>query len=388
MNSFRLSRFGLVIFFIFFFFLLISRVLFPFADEPDWTVRAPRVLFGEHPVWSPYYFFSDFLSQLNIQASTCKPMAGALSIWAEISRSCIENIEGIVIRFSVTLFIIFPIIIIAVFRRLFIRLMSLVNLRLSEEEWNYRIDSLALTIIFPGVLYYLGVLAEEQFFLVVALYVFLFWGFLLPLFFLFIVLSSIDFGNAIVVLFFILSMAFFSKVRDLNRNLFFVFSMSFLAFAFFVGYQFLELFTKISFLGDGLSSKSDAMYRALDGSYLVEKYPVILRPFITFMSFIFMTPSGVKVPVLYVVIGFFIFKLTLKVFRSKNRVLDIYWFISIVSIAFFVFLFPSYGNAKYYVFMMPFLVYVSLRFYSRNSVFVFFISSSLFVFLNLLLYQL
>ncbi|RNF48805.1 hypothetical protein EBI00_13895 [Marinomonas hwangdonensis] len=387
MTSFRLSYFGLIVFFSFIILLLISRVLFPFADEPDWIARAPLVLFGDHSLWSPYYIFSNFLNQLNIENSVCQPVAGALSFWAEISSSCTESLEEIIIRFSVTLFVILPILFIIIFRNFFILLMNLVNLRLSKEEWNYRIDSLALTIIFPGILYYLGVLAEEQFFLVVSLYIFLFWGFWLPISLLLMVLSTIDFGNTVVVLFFILSVMFFSKIRNYNRKLFFSFFLFFLFLAYFIGFRFLELFSQISFLGGSFSSKSDAIYQVLNDSDLVEKYPVILRPIITLMSFIFMTPSGVKVPVLYVAIFILIFTLTLKVFRGKNKLLDVYWFVPFFSTIFFVFLFPNYANAKYYVFVMPFLVYASLNYYSRNVVFVFFVASTLLVFFHLILYR-
>jgi hypothetical protein len=387
MNIFRFSYFGLIVFFSFLVLSLVSRILFPFADEPDWTIRAPRVLFGEHYVWSPYYFLSDLWNQLNINGSTCRPEANALSIWAEIPSSCVEGLSQILIRFSMTLFIVSPIMIIAVFRRSFMRIMHLLNLRLSNEEWNHRIDSLALTMIFPSALYYLGVLAEEQLFLVVALYVFLFWGFWIPVVTLFIVLISIDFGNSIVVVFFILSLFFFSKVHEVNRRVFFIFLVFLLFFFFFIGYRFLEFFSQFSFLGDGFTSKSDAMYQSLNGSELVNKYPVILRPIITFMTFVFMTPSGVKVPILYVIVGFFTFFISLKILKRNDKVLDCYWFISIFSIISLVFLFPTYANAKYYIFMMPFFVYVVLSFCTRRNVLLFFIFSSFCVFLHLILYR-
>ncbi|MBD3842186.1 MAG: hypothetical protein IE909_09925 [Campylobacterales bacterium] len=203
MNTIRLSKFGLVIVLSFIFISLAARVLFPFADEPDWTVRAPGVLFGDHPVWSPYYIFRNWFNTLFIDQSVCAVQASPMSLWAYIPYQCNENFEQIIIRWLLTLFALIPMLLIVVFRRAFIGFMTIFKVRLSFDEWNHRIDALALSLLFPGMLFYLGVLAEEQLYLIVALYIFLFWGFWILISSLLVILLSIDFGNSLVAIFFV-----------------------------------------------------------------------------------------------------------------------------------------------------------------------------------------
>ena len=385
----RTSHFGLITVFSFVFLYFIARLLFPFADEPDWSVRAPHVLlFGEHPIWSPYYLFSEWFNYLDINGSRCQIDAGALSLWATISASCSDGLIQVIIRWTATLIILSPMFFIVIFRGWFIKFSNTFNLKLSDKEWNLRIDSLAISMIFPGVIYYLGVLSVEQLHLAVALYIFLFWGFWLPVLGLFAILLSIDFGNSIVVLSFILLMIIFTRIRQLKRTWFFLGLLSLISFAWILGYQLLDMFVQLDFLSDNFLSKSKAISNSLNNSELLTKYPVFLRPVITFMTFVFMTPAGVKVPLMYILFGLFTLTLSLKVFKSKNSNIEIFWFVPMSIILFFTFLFPTYANAKYYIFMMPFFVYAALGYYSRKSILILFCFSSVFVFLSLIMYRL
>ena len=384
----RTSHFGLITVFSFVFLYFIARLLFPFADEPDWTVRAPYVLFGEHLIWSPYYLFSEWFNYLDINESRCQIDAGAFSLWATISSSCSDGLIQVIIRWTTTLIILSPMFFIVIFRGWFIKFSNTFNLKLSDKEWNLRIDSLAISMIFPGVIYYLGVLSVEQLHLAVALYIFLFWGFWLPILGLFTILLSIDFGNSIVALSFILLMIIFTRIRQLKRTWFFLGLIFLILFAWISGYQLLDMFTQLDFLPDKFLSKSKAMSDAFNTSELLTKYPVFLRPVITFMTFVFMTPAGIKVPLMYILFGLFTLILSLKVFKSRNSNIEIFWFVPMSIILFFTFLFPTYANAKYYIFMMPFFIYATLRYYSRKSILILFLFSSFFVFLSLIMYRL
>lgn len=388
MNTVRLSKFGLLIVLSFIFLSLAARVLFPFADEPDWTVRAPGVLFGDHPVWSPYYIFSNWLNTLFIDHSVCAVQASPMGLWSHIPYQCNEDFEQVIIRWVLTLFILIPMLLIVVFRRTFIRFMSVLHVRLSFDEWNNRIDALALSILFPGMLFYLGVLAEEQLYLIVALYIFLFWGFWLLISSLLVIMLSIDFGNSLVAIFFVGGLWFFTHLRIFGRKVFFLFIALLVCLAYFVGFKFLDVLLNISFVTGDLAQKSEAMLSALDGSELLTKYPVFFRPIITFMSFVFLTPTGVKVPLLYVLFSLAFVWITLKVIAKKDNNVDVFWFTPVAVIVFFVFLFPTYGNAKYYIFMLPFLIYVALLFFNRRNMFLLFMAANAFVFLHLLLYRL
>ena len=387
MNSTRISKFGLQSTLIFIVLTFIGRLLFPIQDEPDWTQQASYVLFGEHPIWSPYYIFSEWFNYLDINESRCEVDAGALSLWATISASCSDGLIQIIIRWIVTLIILSPMFLIIIFRRWFIKFANTFNLKLSEKEWNLRINSLAISMIFPGMVYYLGVLSLEQLHLAVALYIFLFWGFWLPILGLSAILFYIDFGNSMIIFVFVLLMILFTMIRQLNRTWFFLGLLSLISFALIFDHHLLEALLQFDFLPDKFLFKSQSIVNSYNISDLLTKYPVLLRPVITLMTFVFYTPSGIKVPLLYILFGFFILILSLKALQSRNGNIEIFWFVPMAIILFFTFFFPTYVNAKYYIFMMPFFVYAALRFYSRKSIFFLFSFSSFFVFLSLIIYR-
>lgn len=384
----RLSKFGLLIVLSFAFLSLAARFLYPFADEPDWTVRAPSVLFGDHPFWSPYYIFRNWLNTLSIDNSVCAVQASPMSLWAHIPNQCSENFEQIIIRWVLTLFILMPMLLIIVLRQAFIRFMSVLHVRLSYNEWNNRIDALALSLLFPGMLFYLGVLSLEQLHLIAALYIFLFWGFWFLIFSLLVIMLSIDLGNSVVAIFFIGALWFFTHFSNNGRKKLFLFISLLLCLAYFVNFKILDALLNISFVTVGITQKSLAMLSALDGSELLTKYPIFLRPIISFMSFVFLTPTGVKAPLLYVLFSLYFVGITLKVIEKRNNNVDVIWFIPIAVIVFFVISFPTYSNAKYYIFMLPFLIYVSLLFFNKRNIFLFFLAANTFVFLHLILYRL
>ena len=71
-----ISKSGIFTFILFTLFLIAVRLLYPVGDEPDFSVRAPRVLFGDHPWWSPYFILSDVFNEIDLY-SECKIDAGA-----------------------------------------------------------------------------------------------------------------------------------------------------------------------------------------------------------------------------------------------------------------------------------------------------------------------
>jgi hypothetical protein len=388
MNTLRLSKFGLLIVLSFIFISLVARALFPFADEPDWSFRALDVLFGDHAIWSPYYILRNWLNTLFIDYSICAVQAGPFSMWAYVPYQCNENFEQVLLRWVLTLFILTPMFLIIVFRRTFISFMSALHIRLSFDEWNHRIDALALSLLLPGMLFYLGVLAKEQLYLIVALYIFLFWGFWLLISSLLLILLSIDFGNLLVTIYFVGALWFFTNLRILGRRLYFLFIAILISIAFFFDFKYSDVFfLNNDFVTGELAQKYEDIIKKIDEGQLREKYPVFLRPIITLMSFVFLTPAGVKVILLYVLFSICLIWLTLKVIAKRDNKADIFWFTPFTVIVFIVFLFPTYANAKYYIFMLPFLTYVSLLFFNKANIFLFFIIANALVFLHLLLFR-
>jgi hypothetical protein len=173
----------------------------------------------------------------------------------------------------------------------------------------------------------------------------------------------------------------------LGRWLFFLFIILLVCVPYFFRIEFLDAILNNSFITGKFEEKLLAMKKALYQDDILIKYPVFLRPIITYMSFIFLTPAGVKVTLLYVLFSLTFVWVTLKVIANRDSKADVFWFIPVAVIVFFIFLFPAYANAKYYIFMLPFLIYVSLLFFNKMNIFLFFMAANAFVFLHLLLFR-
>lgn len=385
----NISFFGLISAFCFVIFSFVGRILYPFGDEPDFTIRAPRVINGDHPFWSPYSIFHNFIENLNVDASICKIVSTRTSILSLIDTSCIENIEQILIRLFLTIMVVLPLLYAIIFRKSFIYNMHLLRCRLPEKEWNHRLDVLSLTIIFPSVLYYLGILAEEQFTLLLSLFIFLFWEFWLLIIFILILIMSIDIGNSIVVLLFVIFGYFFPKVEKYFNMKFCIYLMvGTIIFAYFINSQILLYLEDLPLIG----RKAEAMYtKAL---LFEDKYYTILRPIITFMSVVFMTPSGLKVIVIYIIYGLLFILLIIKLFIYKNEnksekfnKIYILFYSVFTTIFFMVFLFPDYSFAKYYIFMLPFVFSMTLLLFNFVNLMFLFFFSNVVIFIYLILYH-
>lgn len=395
----KISKFGASTVFLFFLFSLLGRFLLPFGDEPDFSVVAYHLVENEHSWWSPYYWYLPLIKNF-ITSSDCIIDANPLSLWVHInSIGCSENIEQILLRFFLGVFVALPLLLVLIFRRPFIFFASMIGFKLPIIEWNRRLNSLGLSLILPGMTYYLGVLSQEQFTLVLSLLVFTFWGNWIVACGLMVLISMIDLGNSVVVFtFFCFSWLFIliAKKCGMRASLLTMFSL--VIFAYIVGYQLLPYIENFSFL----SGKAEAMFSKSE-LYFVDKYPVALRPVITFMTAAFMTPSGVKVVLVHLLLGaafivsvwkivaaYYLQKLSIctntdENFHSFQREI-ILASSSLSTVLFFVFLFPDYGNAKYYIFLVPFVIMPNLRVNSKYYVLGFLIFCSITVYLTLLLY--
>lgn len=364
----------------FFILSLCYRLLLPFGDEPDFTVRAPDLLNGTYPFWSPYSLMHLFYDSFNMQ-SHCRVEGSPLTLSAQIDlSSCKEPIEQIFGRWILLLIVTLPLIICC--------LMRFKN----KHGHSYSKDALVLSITFPGVVYYLGVFSHEQFSLVLSLLLIITWQYKIITLVLCSLIMAIDLGNSVVVIFFVSLMFFYSyvsRVYSVKTSIYIMLAQVLLCL--FLGHEILSFTSGISLL----ESKSVAMYELLDSSGLAEKYPVILRPIITFMSFVFYTPSFIKVPVVYAfsILGFayLIRKLVLKMKVSNDVILEkhyLYMMVSLSSILSFVFMFPNYSNAKYYIFLLPFIFQFLLHAIDAKKLLLFCLILNKLVLLHLIFYSL
>lgn len=386
---------------LFLFFSFIGRFLFPFGDEPDFVVRASNLVdMTAHPAWSPYYLFGSITSGFETSES-CNIDASPFSLWASIDpSSCSESFENISIRFLLLIIVTCPLLLAVVFRRSFVAFASSFRLRLSAAEWQHRLDAVCVSLVFPSVIYYLGVLSVEQATLSLSILLFLFFGFAIPMLLLAVLLISLDFGNALVVIFFSLcAIVCLFVYKNFGVRAVILLLFVGIVFSYIVGFEVLRLLP-LDVIGAG--AKAEGMYSFFSGSDLVDKYPVILRPVITFMAFVFMTSLCIKTVVAYLIAIYFtvlVARRLVSFFRRgecygvacvaddlMRRFILLLTGVSVVLN--FVFFFPVYAHAKYYIFLMPFVISVGLSVYSRYQVSMAGVILLCVVYINLLLFRL
>lgn len=380
---------------------ILGRFLFPFGDEPDFFVRTNEIVNSEINWWMPYNFFNDFLSRLNITPN-CHIDSEAFSIWVHIdSISCTESIEQITFRLLLTFSILLPILILILINtRHSFSLIKKLNSKITSHEWNHRIKATKLALIFPSVIYYSGLLSHEQFTLALSFFIFIFWGIWWLVAIIFSIIVASDIGNSMIIVAFIavnLTINLINKIFGIKTAL--ITMTLLLIFAYISGYTNLNYLVDIDFLSNKALAISDSL---ADGFY-IEKYPVILRPFITFMSGIFMTPSGIKILPLYVTYMIFNILLIIKIITRYKKSLNykeinsydvifikksiVFLLASVTTTILFIFLFPTHTHAKYYAFMIPFIVYACISNFREKTIAILFLSSLVILFINLFLFR-
>lgn len=359
---------------IFTFFILISffRLLLPYGDEPDFLYRINKLLFDEHSVYSPYYYFQDLLNSFN---------------WTS-NEGLIEKI----IRIVLTIFLVLPLLMILIFKNFFKNIVLLMNNKLSTIDWENKIKALSLSLLFPSILYSLGVFAEEQFTLILSLFIFLFFDYLFLIMLFFFWIAFIDFGNSIVVLLFIF-LFLYNKIiyKFFSLKMVMIHSMIFITIAFFVGSNLVYYLSSLPIIGD----KASLIYEHYTTIYasISDKYPTIVRPLITLITGIFWLPSNFLVLYLYPIYLIFLFFIVKKsilfnvINYNKNSYNQVKSFLSFVSALTLIFVMPlvlnGFSNAKYYVFLIPFILCEALKYFKYSSIFYFLLASNIFILLHL-----
>lgn len=399
-----ISRFGSVCVLLFIALSFMGRFLFPFGDEPDFEVRSLGVVVSEdHPWWSPYALFHSVFAAFE-RTQLCEIRSTPFSLWASIAGRCGEDLQQILTRFALTVVIASPLLVILVFPKFFVSIIDPKFKRLTPGEWTLRLDAVALTLLLPTVVMSLGVFAEEQ--LVVGLSLLLLLFLSRPLFvaILLFLIFRLDMGNGLVVMVAVcatLVNRFVAGKFDI-RTLLIVLAAQLLV-VLIVGFIFIDVFASVGFLADKVGGMVSVLS---DGDGQADKYPVIFRPVITFMTAVFMTSESIKVIPLFFVFAIAAVSGSMRFRRLSQAVVrSPYGFVcrpgvrafdecrllfitAVYVVLFFVFLLPTYSNAKYYLFLLPFLVVNALQVFSRNQIRLFFVSTSVTVFIFLVLYRL
>lgn len=396
---FRISFSGVTCALWFVLFSFVGRFLYPFGDEPDFTVRAFDLINGDHSLFSPYRWLDGLLESLNY-SSSCMVVASPFSLWANIDPiSCSETLSQMVARFFIAMTISSPLIL----------AICLIPKRVKNAGggiFNHdgqRGEALGLTLLIPGVTYSMGLMAEEQLVVALSLLLIMFDRRWIATLILLAAILALDFGNGIVVVSLAAALSFYRYVaKFFSIRLVAMVGIAQALLALTAGIAFIDFLSNIWFLTD----KATAIYAAVGASDLIEKYPIYLRPIITFMTGVFMTPSFVKIVPAFLLLGAMLIIAARRLVKivpacengsgkvngvylgeiSRARVVDAVAVIA--TVLSFIFLLPTYSNAKYYFFAIPFLIHAFLLVMPRRRILLFLISSQIVVFLGLTLYRL
>lgn len=376
----RISRYGFYCVLAFLFWTVLLRIVLPFGDEPDFTVRAVELIEEEHPLWTPYHWMSGLLNEINVQ-SNCQPDASPVAIFGRIdSVTCTQPIAQIVFRVVLTVICTAPLLWIVVFRNAAHNMLRLLGLRLKITELNERLDALGTSLLIPGMIYYLGLLSHEQFSLVISLLISVVWGNWFLVLLLAIYTLALDLGNGTIIFAFlaiyIIGLLFYRSMGLKGLSLLLIGVPA----LFLVGsYDLLGYVQALTIL----SGKAEAIYlKSLTADFL-EKYPVFLRPVITYITATFMTPSGIKaapVQLMFAVVGIIGINRLRKSFRKKinlvsagkePRLVDLgtmqllAMIAALTTVVGFGLMLPDYANAKYYMFLVPFVLLPFMSVFDR-----------------------
>ena len=267
-------------------------------------------------------------------------------------------------------------------------------LGLSSQKESERFKILFISLLFPSVAYYIGVVAEEQISLYFSLLVFVFFHSKVILYLLLLLILSVDSGSFIVVFaFFILAKFYLKLANEKKYRTILLFSAVFILMSFILGMSLLQLLYSLPIIGP----KAVTIFHDYTNVYtdVADKYPLILRPIVTFLTGTFMTPDGVKSLIVYILCGISFFNISVHTLNFKKNTnlnlseSDFAIFVSASTMVIcFVFILPGFSNAKYYIFLMPFILSIASKIYGNFKVALFSFGCSFFVVTDLLLARL
>lgn len=238
----------------------------------------------------------------------------------------------------------------------------------------------ALSLTFPAMIYYIGLISLEQSVLMLSLLTVMFWNPFIQII-LIAIAATFDFGNTVVVIFFVLLVRGTLLLSGLVPRKFIIFGLlALVSFALAAGSQALFAAQSIPILSD----RAEAITNAMEGNEFIEKYPILLRPAITFINFVFSTPASLKVPAAYGVALISILYTAKEAISLRSKLKSdaniadyqklsqeiLMTLCGIVTILFFVFMLPTYANAKYYIFILPVFLLVPVRIFGRKKVLI------------------
>jgi hypothetical protein len=238
-------------------------------------------------------------------------------------------------------------------------------------------DIVLLSFSFPGLLFYTVLMSNEALFVLssLAMMASIYTG----LGYLFLALCAyIDFGNFLVLFLFFCLVKLFLVCEKFSRSIAYLLVPPVFMALYAVRDPLFDILSS-TFAHDRITHLYQTLYQS-EGvySHLLYKYPLPFRYANTFATGTFMSPSGIKSPVVHIFVLVASFTLILNYLRLQGalnanitnlshktrqmyvsaRILRPYLAASLLTILLPILFLPTFSNAKYYIFTLPvFLAY-------------------------------
>lgn len=360
-SSFRLID-PIIVSLLFFVFLIAGRILLPYGDEPDFEWRVLDIADSDLSIFSPYYYISSLVVPAeHLQVNN--------SIWL------------ILIRVFITIITVSPLFFYLLY--FYIKCLRLCTLNPGAfKRQSLEYNAIVLTLLFPSVWFHIGFLSQEQFVLVLFLLASINLNNYKIIFIFILMASLIDFGNSIVFsafyFFYILTTI---ALRYFWLGVVALFYSGLILGAYIYSMDVIKILEGLPVVGE----KANIIVEHYTFIYDInDKYPLYLRPLITFFGLVFVLPNSQTLFwSSYVAVACVFFYLIYRATTEKTLSLSENPALSgfFASVVFFIsipMILPGYSNAKYYVFLIIFFMKFALFYFRPSSIIKFiFICNSL-----------
>lgn len=239
-------------------------------------------------------------------------------------------------------------------------------------------------IFFSGFIYYTTLTSVESLTLLLSLIGVVYINSIEIIVIAMIISFRIDFGNTLVSTFFFIS--YFIYNHTINKKIVFYIFLALLMVCVSFGVNILSLIN--GYINN--DELANIIYK-IQNDPTTNSYPIILKPLLTLMTISDMKQSNLKVPSVSLLFYWYILFSLLKL--KYTRLTDYKNFLnyaipSVFTCLFFIFLFPTYTNAKYYIFMLPIFFIPSIKIWNLNNTIFYILFINFLYFITLIFYRL
>ncbi len=404
-KSLTFSRFGIITVTLFILFSVLFQIILPFGDEPDFGYHAPRyqseILSSNYILYHIFPYVLDYMSYI----SSCSIASSPLSMNFDLNyESCSRDYIHIVGRVFFVFLTFIPLFFVLICRSFFYS--AFFFKKSSKEKFLFinRINALSISIVLSSYIYYSNVLSYDSLRLMLTSLLVLFTERIIFSLLILLTVFSMDVGDSIVIgLFISINVCCSLLIYKFGLKALFPFTFSLVLAAFCFGADLLYIASFVEPISDKVNSIIDS-YKNINYH---DKYPVILRPVVTFMSFVLFTPSYLKPVGAYFISLIALLLLFRRVLKNdiiacssnslegtglsdsgceyvKRKVISGF-FAAVTTVLVVIFVLPNYSTAKYYVFMLPFMFSFILMYKTKIKILVFVILINFVVLTEILL---